>query len=128
MRKEGPGSKVRRQEPRELDQEHPTAFIWDPSGLLLQSRCFDVSLSKWPGSGTESATSGAVRDCADPRDNIGRWPDALDHPRILRPCYLPKLELEEGIPEEYRTMVIIPTLLTSEKGSGSLLSRWRYSI
>ncbi|MFY9176826.1 MAG: glucoamylase family protein [Caldicoprobacterales bacterium] len=35
-------------------------------------------------------------------------------PRIISPCYLPKLELEDGIPEEYRTMVVIPTLLSSE--------------
>lgn len=44
-------------------------------------------------------------------------------PRILRPCYLPKLELEEGIPEEYRTMVIIPTLLTSEKRVWELIEQ-----
>ena len=77
----------------------------------------------------ESATSGAVRDCA--LIPVITLAVGLMHwiiPRILRPCYLPKLELEEGIPEEYRTMVIIPTLLTSEKGSGNLLSRWRYSI
>ncbi|NLJ40796.1 MAG: glycosyl transferase, partial [Clostridiales bacterium] len=36
-------------------------------------------------------------------------------PRVVRPYYLPKLELSHGIPEEYRTMVVIPTLLTEEK-------------
>ena len=30
------------------------------------------------------------------------------------PPRLPRLELKDGIPEEFRTMVIIPTLLTSE--------------
>ena len=35
-------------------------------------------------------------------------------PRILPPCYIPKLELKDGIPEEYRTMVVIPTLLSSQ--------------
>jgi cellobiose phosphorylase len=35
--------------------------------------------------------------------------------RICRPFHIPKLELKEGIPEEYRTMVVIPALLTSEK-------------
>ncbi|MFZ3372286.1 MAG: glucoamylase family protein [Desulfitobacteriaceae bacterium] len=31
----------------------------------------------------------------------------------LTPSFLPKLELREGIPESYRTMVVIPTLLPS---------------
>lgn len=43
--------------------------------------------------------------------------------KIYRPCYLPKLELKEGIPEEYRTMVIIPTLLSSEKRVGELIEQ-----
>jgi cellobiose phosphorylase len=30
---------------------------------------------------------------------------------ILTPTYLPKLELSDGIPENYRTMVVVPTLL-----------------
>ncbi|MHB8126969.1 MAG: GH36-type glycosyl hydrolase domain-containing protein [Desulfitobacteriaceae bacterium] len=32
---------------------------------------------------------------------------------VLTPTFLPKLELREGIPENYRTMVVIPTLLPS---------------
>jgi len=35
--------------------------------------------------------------------------------RLFRPCHIPKLELKDGIPKELRTMVVIPTLLTSEK-------------
>jgi len=35
--------------------------------------------------------------------------------KILPPCHLPKLEFKDGIPPEYRTLVIIPTLLSSEK-------------
>lgn len=35
--------------------------------------------------------------------------------RICNPSHLPKLELKDGIPQRYRTMVVIPTLLTSEK-------------
>lgn len=35
--------------------------------------------------------------------------------RICKPQYIPKLELKDGIPEEYRSMVVIPTLLTDEK-------------
>ncbi|MDR3602553.1 MAG: glucoamylase family protein [Desulfosporosinus sp.] len=33
--------------------------------------------------------------------------------KLLNPTFLPKLELREGIPEELRTMVAVPTLLTS---------------
>lgn len=35
--------------------------------------------------------------------------------RISKPYHIAKLELKDGIPEEYRTMVVIPTLLTNEK-------------
>ena len=35
--------------------------------------------------------------------------------RIYKPDHIPKLELEDGIPAEYRTIVVIPTLLTDEK-------------
>lgn len=35
--------------------------------------------------------------------------------RIYKPDFIPKLELKDGIPEEYRTMVVIPALLTDEK-------------
>jgi len=43
--------------------------------------------------------------------------------QIRKPCYLPKLEFKEGIPEEYRTMVVIPTLLSSEKRVGELIEQ-----
>ncbi len=42
---------------------------------------------------------------------------------ILRPKHMPKLELKEGIPPEYRTMVIIPTLLTSEQRVNELIEQ-----
>jgi cyclic beta-1,2-glucan synthetase len=35
--------------------------------------------------------------------------------RTYRPHHIPKLELKEGIPGKYRTIVAIPTLLTDEK-------------
>ncbi|WP_407308792.1 GH36-type glycosyl hydrolase domain-containing protein [Desulfosporosinus sp. SB140] len=33
--------------------------------------------------------------------------------KLFPPTFLPKLELREGIPEEFKTMVVVPTLLTS---------------
>jgi cellobiose phosphorylase len=42
---------------------------------------------------------------------------------IYRPYKFPKLELKEGIPEELSTMVIIPTLLPSEKRVKELLEQ-----
>ncbi|WP_088189035.1 glucoamylase family protein [Desulfosporosinus sp. FKA] len=33
--------------------------------------------------------------------------------KLFTPAFLPKLELREGIPEAYKTMVVVPTLLTS---------------
>ncbi|NLI60079.1 MAG: glycosyl transferase [Clostridiales bacterium] len=44
-------------------------------------------------------------------------------PRLISPCYLAKLELKDGIPEEYRTMVVIPTLLSSEKRVWELIEQ-----
>ncbi|MBE5813041.1 MAG: DUF3131 domain-containing protein [Clostridiales bacterium] len=35
--------------------------------------------------------------------------------RILRPKVIPKLDFKGGIPDEFRTMVIVPTLLSNEK-------------
>ena len=43
--------------------------------------------------------------------------------RCVSPILLPKLELKEGIPEEARTMVIIPTLLTNEKRVHELIEQ-----
>ena len=43
--------------------------------------------------------------------------------RICRPYFIPKLELKEGIPEKYRTMVVIPTLLTDEKRVSELVEQ-----
>ncbi len=34
-------------------------------------------------------------------------------PILLPPTLLPKLELADGVPEEFKTMVVVPTLLTS---------------
>ncbi|HYB94655.1 MAG TPA: glucoamylase family protein [Vicinamibacterales bacterium] len=41
--------------------------------------------------------------------------------RLIAPVRLPRLELLEGVPEESRTIVVIPTLLTSTEGVTSLL-------
>jgi len=35
--------------------------------------------------------------------------------KIVKPKLLPKLALQEGIPEEYRTMVVIPTIVNSKE-------------
>ncbi len=40
---------------------------------------------------------------------------------FVRPCRLPKLDFSEGIPVEYRTMVVVPTLLLSEEFIEKLL-------
>lgn len=42
---------------------------------------------------------------------------------VFRPAMLPKLELKKGVPEELRTMVIIPTLLPGEKRVKELLEQ-----
>ncbi|MFN3651926.1 MAG: GH36-type glycosyl hydrolase domain-containing protein [Armatimonadota bacterium] len=40
---------------------------------------------------------------------------------LLRPRVLPKLDFSTGTPTEFRTLVVIPTLLTSEEGVDELL-------
>jgi len=42
---------------------------------------------------------------------------------ILKPTLIPKLQLKEGIPEEYSTMVIVPTLLPNEKRVDELVEQ-----
>jgi cyclic beta-1,2-glucan glucanotransferase len=41
--------------------------------------------------------------------------------RIARPRRLPRIELRNGVPEDARTMVIIPTLLASVRGARALV-------
>ena len=41
--------------------------------------------------------------------------------RIVRPKLLPRLDLRGGVPESARTMVIVPTLITSVEGALTLL-------
>jgi cellobiose phosphorylase len=43
--------------------------------------------------------------------SILNW--SINH--LITPCFIPKLELKEGIPEESSTVVVIPTLISSEK-------------
>ncbi len=40
---------------------------------------------------------------------------------VLRPRLLPKLDFEEGIPEEHRTLVVVPSLLENQAGIAQLL-------
>lgn len=42
-------------------------------------------------------------------------------PMMFRPHLLPKLELEEGVPPEWRTLVVVPCLLTGEEEVARLL-------
>jgi cyclic beta-1,2-glucan synthetase len=50
---------------------------------------------------------------------IGNWVIML----FLKPRILPKLELKEGIPEEYRTFVVLPCLLLNRAELHELVSR-----
>jgi cellobiose phosphorylase len=44
-------------------------------------------------------------------------------PLFLKPRILPKLELKEGIPEEFRAFVVLPSLLLNSAEVGELVSR-----
>jgi cyclic beta-1,2-glucan synthetase len=41
--------------------------------------------------------------------------------RVINPILLPGMELRDGIPEEYRTLVVVPALLTSPAGVSELI-------
>ena len=47
---------------------------------------------------------------------------------ILGPRPLPRMALRNGIPKEFRTIVVVPTLLTSRMASMNRLSDWRCII
>lgn len=40
---------------------------------------------------------------------------------VARPALLPRMNFSLGIPPEYRTMVVVPTLLTSDQGTADLI-------
>ncbi|CAN5341923.1 glucoamylase family protein [soil metagenome] len=40
---------------------------------------------------------------------------------LAKPAVLPGLDLDAGIPAEFRTMIVIPTLLASEQGTGEVV-------
>ena len=42
---------------------------------------------------------------------------------MLKPCVQPKMDFKEGIPADCRTMVVMPTLLSSKSGLQTLLDR-----
>ncbi|MCC6793795.1 MAG: cyclic beta 1-2 glucan synthetase [Candidatus Hydrogenedentes bacterium] len=42
---------------------------------------------------------------------------------LLKPRALPRMDFSRGIPSEFRSIVVMPTLLTGEKGIGELLER-----
>ncbi|MGC4101978.1 GH36-type glycosyl hydrolase domain-containing protein [Ferruginibacter sp.] len=55
--------------------------------------------------------------CSQPALNIVNWLVTL----FARPAVLPKMDFSKGIPDEYRTMVVIPTLLSSATGIADLI-------
>ncbi|MBV9126260.1 MAG: glycosyl transferase family 36, partial [Planctomycetes bacterium] len=42
---------------------------------------------------------------------------------LMRPRVLPKMDFQTGVPQDYRTMVVIPTMLSSDEGVRHLLER-----
>ncbi len=40
---------------------------------------------------------------------------------LARPCLLPRMDFSKGIPDEYRTMVVVPTILTTVSGIDGLV-------
>lgn len=40
---------------------------------------------------------------------------------LVKPCLLPRMDFSKGIPDEYRTMVVIPTMLNSTSGIADLV-------
>lgn len=49
--------------------------------------------------------------------SIVNWLSTL----LARPSVLPKMDFSKGIPDEYRTMVVVPTLITGVSGINDLL-------
>ena len=45
----------------------------------------------------------------------------------IRPQILPKLDFSKGIPTDHHTLVVMPTMLTSETSSGRCSNDWRFS-
>ena len=45
--------------------------------------------------------------------------------QLLSPQSLPRMDFEHGIPPEHRTLVAVPTMLTSAAGIEHLLEGWK---
>jgi cyclic beta-1,2-glucan synthetase len=41
--------------------------------------------------------------------------------KLSKPCLLPRMDFSKGIPDEYRTMVVVPTMLTNFSGLDDLI-------
>ncbi|HEX7880578.1 MAG TPA: glucoamylase family protein, partial [Candidatus Eisenbacteria bacterium] len=94
------------------------APLYIGSILLLTGFLVWLALRLIPGGGFDPLITGLlILPASDLAIHIVQWLVPL----VARPHRLPRLDLESGVPEEGRTMVIVPTLLTSVEGVRHLL-------
>lgn len=107
----------------ELLRKHPLAMYIGSIGVLtvaisiLTARYIFTEAQKF---NTLLALLGILAvfiPAADVSVNFINW--VLNH--LYKPSFFPKIELRDGIPEEYSTMVVIPALLPDEKRARELI-------
>lgn len=64
------------------------------------------------------ALAALIIPCSEIINSILNW--SINH--LSEPAFIPKMEFKNGIPDEYKTTVVVPTLLTSERKILDLIS------
>ncbi len=109
--------------PRRWMRRHPSLTYFGGLALFATIGVAWIALVAWLAGASPRMTAVIAV--------IGLWPVSewvlslvnLLVTRRLRPWQLPKLELREGVPAEFATMVVVPALLTSRKEIHGLLER-----
>jgi cyclic beta-1,2-glucan synthetase len=112
-----------RQRVRRLLFSHATAFYLGSIALLT---CGGVTLAVATARAAHAglwgmASVGAIA-LLPASDFAVAWMQRIVH-RVARPRRLPRLDLQGGVPESARTMVIVPTIITSAESAQSLVDR-----
>ncbi len=98
-------------------KEHPSVCYFSSIGILVAGlMCFFLSILRFePGPGRFLCGALSALAALVPIVSVSVGIIHFVAVHICKPSLLPKYELKDGIPPELRTMVVIPTLLTSER-------------
>ncbi|MDZ4858747.1 MAG: glucoamylase family protein [Candidatus Hydrogenedentes bacterium] len=104
-------------------QRHP--LLYYVSGIAALALCVILAFFQWTGAGEApvwmlAAIAAPALMCATQfAINVVNWLVTI----VVAPKPPPRMDFRAAIPREHRTMVVIPTLITSKQGIHDLLDR-----